>query len=349
MKSRSMKRTLLFLLIFALFRLPGFSQTVFWSDNFELNQGWTLGQNWNINGGKLQFNWSANIVNFDLSAVSPAIELVGNTQDLIITQGLDALGASNPPETAEIYLIVSGNEHLLWSHSLDAGGWGSSTGTEIVFDISNFAGQTVQFKFRTFGQSAYNWNWWWVFDMKITAMYENDLATTSITGPNIVSTNNTDTWIVKIANHGLQPQSDFTVSMLNNKTGEVIGSVDIADTIPAQETLSIAFEWTPTDVINTTFYAVVDLGNDEFEGNDASKSHFIRVKPDITYSLLVWDNDNGIASIVCPETGDLERPTVVLTRIMDKAGIGYQLLNSLPVSLSEFDVIFISHGNFCLS
>ena len=73
------------------------------------------------------------------------------------------------------------------------------------------------------------------------------------------------------------------------------------------------------------------------------------MKPDIAYSMLVWDNDNGIATIVCPETGDLERPTVVLTRVLDKAGIGYQLVNSLPLSLIEYDVIFISHGNFCLS
>ncbi|MBE0661699.1 MAG: hypothetical protein IH597_04445 [Bacteroidales bacterium] len=344
-----MKKTILFLIIFALCKLTVFSQTVFWSDNFDFNQGWALSENWNISGGKLQFNWSSSIVNFDLSAVSSAIDLDNNIEDLIIIQSLDVLGASTTPEVAEIYLLTSGEEHLLWSHSLDAGGWGSSSGTEIVFDISNFAGQTVQFKFRTFGQSAYNWNWWWVFDMKLTALYANDLAATNITGPNIVSTNTTATWTVKVNNLGLQPQSGFTVSMLDHKTGEMIGSVEVTDTIPAQETMSIVFDWTPTDIINTTFYAVVDLENDEFNGNDASKSHFIRVKPDIAYSLLVWDNDNGISSIVCPETGDLVRPTVVLTRALDKAGIGYQLDNSLPTSLSEFDVIFISHGNFCLS
>lgn len=349
MKSGSMKKILLFLAFFALCKLPVFSQTIFWSDSFDQNQGWTLGQNWNISGGKLQFNWSASIMNFDLSAVSPTIELEGNIQDMIITQGLDALGASTLPETAEIYLLVAGDEHLLWSHSLDAGGWGSSSGTEIVFDISNFAGQTVQVKFRTFGQSAYNWNWWWVFDMKLTALYENDLSAINITGPNIVSTNTTDTWNVKVNNPGLQPQSGFTVSMLDHKSGEVIGSVEITDTIHPQETMSVAFEWTPTDIINTTFFGVVDMDNDEFDGNNISKSHFIRVKPDIAYSMLVWDNDNGIATIVCPETGDLERPTVVLTRILDKAGIGYQLVDSLPLSLIEYDVIFISHGNFCLS
>jgi hypothetical protein len=344
-----MKKVILFLVLFALCKLQVHTQTIIWSDNFDLNEGWTLGQNWNIGAGKLQFNWSGTIVNFDLSAVSPAIDLDSNVQDLIITQSLDALGASNPPEAAEIYLLASGEEYLLWSHTLDAGSWGSPTGTEIDFDISDFAGQTVQFKFRTFGPSAYNWNWWWVFDMKITALFENDLAAISITGPNIVSTNMTDIWTVKVNNLGLQPQSDFTVSMLCHKTGDTIGSVEVTDTIQPQETMSIAFEWTPTNIMNTTFYGAVNLNSDEFTGNDASKSHFIRVKPDIAYSMLVWDNDNGIATITCPDQGDHVRPTVVLTRALDNAGIGYQLVNSLPASLNEYDVIFISHGNFCLS
>lgn len=344
-----MKKTLLFLILFALCRLQAHTQTVYWSDNFDLNQGWNLGQNWIIDEGKLQFNWSATIVNFDLSAVSPAIDLDINTQKLVLIQCIDALGASTPPEASEIYLVASGEEHLLWSHTLDAGNWGSPNGTEIEFDISEFAGQTVHFKFRTYGQSAYNWNWWWVFDMKLTAIYENDLTANSITGPNIVSTNITDTWNVKVNNPGLQPQSGFTVSLLCHKTGNVIGSVEIYDTIQPQETMSIAFNWTPTNVMNTTFYAVVNNAGDEFSGNDATKSHFIRVKPDVAYSMLVWDNDNGISSVICPDQGDLVRPTVVLTRAIDKAGFGYQEVKTLPALLNDYDIIFISHGNFCLS
>lgn len=349
MKSGIMRKTILFLAIFALCKLPVFSQTVFWSDNLNVNEGWTLDQNWNIAGGKLQFNWSATIVNFDLAAVSPTVNLDNNIQDLIITQSLDVLGASSPPEAAEIYLLTSGEEHLLWSYSLDNGSWGSPIGTEIEFDISDFAGQAVQFKFRTYGQSAYNWNWWWIFDMRLTAHYEKDLAAINITGPNIVSTNLTSTWTAKVNNTGFEPQSGFMVSMLCHKTGEVIGSVQVNDTIQPQETVSIDFDWTPTNIMNTTFYAVVELNGDEFEGNNDSKSHFIRVKPDIGFSILVWDNDNGIASVVCPDEDDLVTPTVVLTRTLDKAGIGYLLVNSLPASLGEYDIVFVSLGNFCLS
>jgi hypothetical protein len=344
-----MRKTLLFLALFSLCMTQVYSQTVYWTENFESNQGWSLDQNWSIVSGKLQFYWSPTISNFDLSAISPVIMLDENVQDLIVKQHLNVFGASNPPETSEIYLVTSESEHLLWSHHHNQGNWGSTSGSEIEFDVSGFAGQSVQFKFRTFGPSTYQWNWWDVFSLRLTAMFQNDLAVAGIDGPNILSAGFSSVFSVLVINPGTEPQSDFTVSMMCYKTGALIGTAEITDTIQPQQTIEVDFEWTPTQVLNTAFYAEVELDDDEFEGNNKSKSHFIRVKPDNIFSLLVWDNDNGINTITCPDQGDVVRPTVVLTRALTNAGIDYELVNALPGDLNEYNIIFVSLGAYCLS
>jgi hypothetical protein len=344
-----MRKTLFFLALFLLCKMPVFCQTVYWTENFENNQGWTLDQNWSIESGMLQFYWSPTITNFDLSAVSPVIVLDESVQDLIVNQYLNVFGASNPSEVAEIRLLTGSSEQLLWSHSLNSGSWGSASGTEVEFDISAFAGQSVQFKFRTFGPSTYQWNNWNVYSLKITAIFQNDLAISSIGGPHILNADITSVLSVEVNNPGTEPQSDFTVSMMCYKTGALIGTAEITDTIQPQQTLEVDFEWTPTQIINTAFYAEVELDDDEFEGNNKSKSHFIRVKPDNIFSVLVWDNDNGINTITCPEQGDEVRPTVVLTRALTNAGIDYELVNALPNDLNEYNIIFVSLGGYCLS
>jgi hypothetical protein len=344
-----MRKTILFLALLLLCKMQVFGQTIYWTENFETNQGWTLDQNWSIVGGKLRFYWSPTISNFDLSAISPVIMLDENVQDLIVKQHLNVFGASNPPETSQIYLVTSESEHLLWSHQHNQGNWGSTSGSEIEFDVSSFAGQSVQFKFRTFGPSTYQWNWWDVFNLKLTAMFQNDLAITGINGPNILTPDLTSIFSVLLSNPGTEPLSGFTVSMYCCKTGNVIGTTEIADVIQPQETMEVDFEWTPTQAFNTAFYAEVELEGDEFEGNNKSRSHFIRVKPDFDFSLLVWDKDNGINTITCPEQGDVVRPSVVLTRALTNAGIDYELANALPNDLNEYNIIFVSLGGYCLS
>ena len=344
-----MKKMLLFLAIFALCRMPGAAQTVYWAEDFSSNAGWTLQQNWSISGGKLQFYWSPTVTNFDLSAISPPVELHANIQELIVNQHLNAYSASNPPETAEIYVISGDTEYLLWSHTLNMGNWGNQSGSEIDFDISDLAGQTVQFKFRTFGLTTFNWNWWQVFDLKLTAMFDHDLAAQSLTGPNSVNANQTGTWSFEVKNFGSQPQSEFSVSMYSLKFGSLIGTINVTEPIQPQQTLSFDFDWTPSFAHNTALYAVVNFEGDEFPANNVSESHFVRVKPELEISVLVWDWDNGISTVVCPEQGDLIRPTMALTRALDKTGITYQLENILPQSLEGYDIVFASLGCYCLS
>lgn len=344
-----MKRTFHLLFLLLMLNVGALAQTVYWTEEFDSNQGWTLDQNWSFAGGKIRFYWTPNVNNFDLSAISPEIQLHENTVDLIVRQHLDAFNSSNPPETAEIYLISGENEILLWDHTLNSGDWGLSTGSDIAFTISEFAGQTVRFKFRTFGPTTYNWNWWDVFSLQLTAMFQNDLAAVAINGPKTLDPDETGIWSVEVKNYGSQPQSGFSVSLFSLKFNDFIGSVDILESIQPQQSLFVDFNWTPPIAHNTALYAVVDLIGDEFEENNISRSHFLRIIPDIPFTVLVWDNDNGIQTITDPEIGDMIEPSVALTRALDNAGISYQLMSYLPPIINNYDIIFATMGCYCLS
>ena len=41
---------------------------------------------------------------------------------------------------------------------------------------------------------------------------------------------------------------------------------------------------------------------------------------------MVWDNDNGIATVICPEQGDVIQPSTSLTRVLDAAGFEYNVI-----------------------
>lgn len=325
------------------------TQTVYWHEEFDVNQGWTLQENWSFSAGKIRFYWTPTITNFDLSAISPDISLIENTKELYVNQHLDAFNASNPPEAAEIYLIAGGNEYLLWDYTLNYGDWGLPTGSDVAFDISEFAGQTVKFRFRTYGPSTFQWNWWDVFDLKVTALLEKDLAAVSVNGPTILNPGETGTWSIQVKNLGSQPQSGFAVTLVSLKDNYTIGTLEIQETIAPQQTINLDFDWTPDMALNTALSALVELQGDEFEANDISKSHFLRVKPDIPFTVLVWDNDNGIETITDPEVGDHIEPSTALTRALDNTGISYQLVEVLPPLLENYDIIFATMGCYCLS
>ena len=84
-----MKKLIYMLLLVLIFKLPVIAQTYTWSESFNTGQGWTLEPNWSVASGKLEFYWSPQIPNFDLSAVSPLISLPENAYDLTVTQYLD--------------------------------------------------------------------------------------------------------------------------------------------------------------------------------------------------------------------------------------------------------------------
>ncbi len=352
LNGKTMIRHLLHLFItliaLSIFPAAGTSQTIFWAEDFGDPEGWTTEANWTIEGGVLQFSWDPTIYNFDKLAVSPLIMLDSNVTELVVTQSLLIY---NPTENEQAQVIISTQEDdfVVWDYSLANGNWGNSSGSELTISLDDFKGQTVQVIFRTYGETTFNWTSWQVFEAAIHATYNYDLMVTNISGPKKVELLQSGDWLVEVANRGAEPMNGYVVNLVDAKSGSIVDQVTESNTLQPGDTEVYGFSWTPNAAYNTAMYGKVVAAGDQFTGNDLSKGVFLRIEPDIDYSILVWDNDNGIQSIICPEYGDLVTPITGLTRALNDAGLDYDLYSYLPQNLEDYDIVIATLGNYCLS
>ncbi|MCB0805921.1 MAG: hypothetical protein KDC05_09000 [Bacteroidales bacterium] len=342
-----MKKLLFIGLLLLIFKLPVFGQTTYWSEDFGSSQGWYLQDNWTVSDNQLIFSWTPSYNNFDLSATSPYIQLDDFVGEMMVSQYLDVF-TNSPDEFAEIYIITEGEEILLWEYSLQQGDWGDIGGEYITFSIEPYAGQTVKFKFRTYGVSTFNWNYWNIYDLSLTAYYDYDLSVSDFTGPTTVQLGETNTWTLSVRNNGTEVISDYNVEVLDHKTGQIIANVAGTEPILPQDNAYIDIDWMSNAAYNTAFYGIVECDQDDFEGNNSSESHFIRIDPGIPHNILVWNYDNGIQTVQDPDKGDMIRPSKGLQRILDNAGFNYETVNYLPDNLESYDIVFSTMGCFCV-
>jgi hypothetical protein len=341
-------KKIFFLLVTAIvLKTAAYAQTPFYDESFQSPAGWELQPNWTVYSGMLQFSWTPTITNFDVSAISQEITLPETAQEIIVTQYLDVFAGG--AEWAEIYLVNGSEENLLWEYSLNDGNWGGSGGEDLTLDISTFGNETVQIKFRTWGATSYNWNYWNIYGFTLTALLENDLAVIDLSGSTLLTPDLPASWEAEIRNLGALPQSDFTVQLINIKTGEVCDEVVVSDPINPQSSKYIDFQWQTNQIQNTVLRAAIVLAADDFQMNNISRGHFVRVDPGIECSILFWNSDNGIETITDPEKGDLITPAEGLMRVLDNAGFAYDYKTFLPNNLNDYNIIIATLGCYCLS
>jgi len=222
-------------------------------------------------------------------------------------------------------------------------------GEDLSFSLESFAGQSIRIKLRTFGITTFNWSAWQVFELNIVAEYENDLSLSNIMGPKNLDLLQTGDWVVEVTNHGTLPINEYTVNLIDSKSGLVLDELPATNVIEPGDSKIFGFSWVPDAAYNTVIYGQVTAGDDQFLKNNLSEGKFLRIEPETEYSILVWDNDNGIQSIQCPEKGDMVRPLTGLTRALDDAGLEYEVYTYLPDNLNSFDVVLATMGCYCLS
>jgi len=134
--------------------------------------GWTtLGSpnNWLWSAGYAYLYWSPTVLDYDMSLISPVISLPDDPldiYDLTISMYIDDYSADTG-EVMEIWVIHDTGEYMIFEWDLDENDdWGISGGTDWVYeDMSQYAGQTIQYKFRSHGGSTYNFNYWYIYDI----------------------------------------------------------------------------------------------------------------------------------------------------------------------------------------
>ena len=238
---------------------------------------------------------------------------------------------------------------MVFEHHLIAGSWGDLFGKDTAFDISQYAGENIQIKFRTVGVTTFAWDFWEGFNVKVTANYENDLAVAGFDGPNSLELNESGTFEIIVENSGIHDQQNFTIELYNNKTGVFLGDLQISETLAAGESNTYSIDWLADETQNTALSATVISADDDFLENNTFKSHFLRIHDGNDFFVLIWDNDNNQETLIDPEKGDFVQTDIGMRRAFEEAGITAIVLPVLPPDLSAYDIIFVNLGLYCLT
>ena len=135
--------------------------------------GWTTQgspNNWTWATGYAYLYWSPSVDNYDMSLLSPEIDVPADPADVwdITISMYISDYSTDEGEVMEIWIVSDDKtETMIFEWDLDVNDdWGVSGGTDFVYtDTGQFAGQTVQFKFRSHGGSTFNFNYWYIYDV----------------------------------------------------------------------------------------------------------------------------------------------------------------------------------------
>ncbi|MGC9337059.1 MAG: T9SS type A sorting domain-containing protein, partial [Candidatus Cloacimonadia bacterium] len=109
--------------------------------------------------------------NYDMSLISPELVLPDdpdNIHNLTIRMYIDDFSPDSG-EVMEIWIIHGEQETRIFEWDLDENNdWGYPGGTDWVYSgMDQFAGETIQFKFRSHGSNTYNFNYWYIYMIHI--------------------------------------------------------------------------------------------------------------------------------------------------------------------------------------
>lgn len=339
----------LLILLFAL-QWPAFPQTTVINEDFENDLiDWQFEGNWFHEPGYIFMYYHPVTYDYDFWVISQEIDIPASGGDLIINHFIDVYTTNVTNEKCEISIIHNGEESLVWEYALSQGPWGTIFGTDMLIPMDEFIGETIQIKMRSYGaQSNALWGWF-IFNINLTTFFDHDLAAMQLIGPGSLNPNQNGTWQLSVKNQGLLPATDFTVRLFSYKENEELASTTYSGTIEHGQTTNIPISWN-TDVLqNTVVYTVIDDVSDQYFKNDQSKGQFVRISPEQDFTVLLWDNDNGIETVTNPETGTPQQPNIGIEKALQAAGIQYQKFSNLPANLGQYDVILVTMGCYCLS
>jgi len=248
---------------------------------------------------------------------------------------------------AEIAILVGTDKYVLWNHELGNGDWGWVMGSDLALDVSDYAGMDIRILLHSFGDpqyTLYNWN---IYKIAFYTTFNNDLAITEISGPKNLDIGQTGTWDITVTNLGTLSQDFYELSFIDYKSNFPPYTIFVSEELEPGGSMEFQFLMTFPARMNTLVFADVNMPYDDFPDNNSSSKLFLRVEPELDYDVLIWDNDNDIATIWDPELGDLVGAEAGIVRALQDAGIDFILNNLLPGNLDDYEMIFCTMGTWC--
>jgi hypothetical protein len=346
-----MKKLIYLIFSLLLLQVSSFSQTSIIDEDFmDPVTGWEMENNWSQEEGYLMLYYYPIVENYDLSSRTPEFYVPANGGEIVFNMFIDVFLSSVTDEKCEISVVKeNGDEDVVWTYDLSEGAWGSFSGEELTLSLDDYIGQNIRLRMRSYGSTTAAMWGWFLFNVEFTTWFDYELTAVNITGPSKLEIMEEGTWQIGVKNQGLMPESNFQVELYSFKTGQSIAQANYSNTLAAGQTANISLNWSADHSHNTVVYATIHSVNDEFQYNNQTAGHFVRIEPDLDYNVLIWNNDNGIATVEQPESGQLQRPGIGIEKALQAAGIEADYTTSLPANLENYDVILATMGCYCLS
>ena len=147
---------------------------------------------------------------------------------------------------------------------------------ELYLDVPDGA-TTAHLSFR-FNGDVYNINYWYLDNMVLEPVLENDLIGVSISGNATPSVGTETIFTVAVQNAGTLTATDYTVKLMKEGGVELASVAGTA--IEFGQTLTFDLPWTPqeADEGNTFVYGLVEFAADEMPGNNQTPNFNLSVQ-----------------------------------------------------------------------
>ncbi len=259
-----------------------------------LPAGWELtgvSHHWEIShsevaGGEtpeLKLNWVPGTTG-QSRLVSPVIDLQDNEAvRLTFHQFLDNFAASNNEKVAMDYSVDDGNSWInIWEQEISNEDIPQGE-YSYVFNIPS-GESSVQLGLRFEGNS-YNIDYWYIDNIIIEPLLENDLLAENITGNAYPVVGSETIYTVSVQNAGQTATGDFVVRLMGE--GDIELSSVSGELLQPGETAEFSLPWTPQQTESTFIYGMVDFAGDENPANNNTTDFEINVLPEGSFVAQV--------------------------------------------------------------
>lgn len=162
---------------------------------------------------------------------------------------------------------------------------------EFQFPLSIPEQATTMYLGFRFEGNSFNIDNWYLDDVLIEPVLDNDLEGLTVTGPQNVSVGIAANYVVSIQNIGSVSQENYTVKLLKNGTEE-LAVVNGALINPA-EIQTYELSWTPTegDIGNVSLSGYVEFAGDELPSNNFTNVLNVEVFPEGILPVQIGEGD----------------------------------------------------------
>jgi hypothetical protein len=266
-----------------------------------LPPGWSivgLGDgNWTVNnsfsaGGEtpeLRFNWSPEFLG-ETRILSYPINTDGNEQLRFKFNQYLSNYSTNEGEVIKIDVTFDGGSTFvnLWEYLVEAN---VPVGEyELYIDVP--AGKSEMHLSFYFSGNSYNINQWYLDNMIVEPVLDNDLVAVSLTGNTTPSAGATVTYTATVQNAGTLTQTDYTVKLMQEGDIELASVPGTSIDFGASATFDLEWVLSTDETLGSTFiYAVVELVADENTSNNQTANLNVDVQSSDVIAVTIGDGE----------------------------------------------------------